>query len=91
MQCLFIDYIISPALPPGAKKYTSTDPVAKEIIKQAWAGLSEAEKASVSAEYMKELEEEKEIRQTGKQNSTVAAFHDVRRTLAKLYEEVREL
>ncbi|RDX41996.1 hypothetical protein OH76DRAFT_1498611 [Lentinus brumalis] len=77
------------ALPSGAKKYTATHPYAKAVIKEAWNSMTDDEKAHVSVENRKDLEEAKEIKHTGKQNSTVAAFHDVRRTLNTLCDEFK--
>ena len=57
-------------------------------IKEAWGNLSEDEKAAVTKELVKDLDEAKEMKTLSVQNTTIAAFHDARANLDVIFEEV---
>ncbi|KAI9069497.1 hypothetical protein FKP32DRAFT_1553814, partial [Trametes sanguinea] len=79
------------ALPAGAPRYSSSDKTVISEISAKWKAMSDEEKASVSEDLVKDLDEQKEMKALAVQSVPISAFHDVRATLESVFEELRRL
>ncbi|RDX44774.1 hypothetical protein OH76DRAFT_1359076, partial [Lentinus brumalis] len=82
--------VLNDALPFGAKKHTSTSPVADDI-REEWNAMTPREKAEAVEGPSVDLQEHKETKATTRHNSNIAVFHDSQTTLSGVHEDLRRL
>lgn len=80
-----LTYIL--VLPPGVPRHSSSGEVGKEISAR-WKKMTEDEKDEATRDLVKDLEGEKEMKALAVHSVPISAFHDVRASMDKVYEEV---
>ena len=76
-------------LPEGAPRYSSSNPDVLARITEAWNSMPKDEKAQISEELIKELDEVREMKALSVQSVPINTFHDIRATLESVFETVR--